>query len=144
MDETRDWISTKIFKSGPSEVVGRSFNLAIVKKATLETHEQLIGYVSINTLDPCPEIGYSLLPEYWGQGYATEALQMMLKMWWNLPRRPLENGPSDAKEEKVYAICQKSNLGSCKVLQRCGFETEREFRFESDELYLWGLQRPSL
>lgn len=138
LDETREWLSTKIFKIGPSDVVGHSFNLAILQKATPRTNERLIGYVSINTLDPSPEVGYSLLPEYWGQGYATEALQMMLKMWWDLPRRSFD------KEEKVYAVCQKCNLGSCKVLRKCGFQIEGEFQFESDELYSWTLRRPRL
>lgn len=117
--------------------------MAIVDKCSTGDQEQVIGYVGINSLDPCPQIGYSILPEYWGKGYATEALRMLLTMWWNLPRRDI---PSlfvrDEEPERVYAICEKPNHGSCRVLSKCGFEVMDEFRYEADELYCWALSRP--
>ncbi|KAJ5609590.1 N-acetyltransferase GNAT family [Penicillium herquei] len=141
IEETAAWISSKIFSKGPDDVIGRSFNYSILDKSIPESEEQVIGYVSINTLSPCPEIGYSLLQESWGKGYATEALEMLLKMWWDLPRRP--SGPTVSVEvEKIFAICEKENPGSCRVLKKCGFEVVKEFRYEVDELYIWSLNRP--
>ena len=133
-------MSTKVFREGPADIIGRSFYYAILDKSIPESQEQLVGYVSVNSLDPCPEIGYSLLPESWGKGYATEALQMLLKQWWNLPRRPVDD--SDEGEEKVYAICEKVNVGSSKVLRKCGFEVVSEFSFDTGVVLLWALKRP--
>ncbi|KAF3398018.1 hypothetical protein F1880_006502 [Penicillium rolfsii] len=141
LQETREWMSSKVFLQGPADIIGRSFNFAILDKSIPESKEQLIGYVSVNTLDPCPEIGYSLLPEAWGKGYATEALGMMLKKWWALPRRTIDD--SKESEEKIYAICEKDNIGSSAVLRKCGFQVVSDFRFGSDELFIWALTKPS-
>lgn len=124
-------------------MIGRSFNYATLDKSIPEIQEQLIGYVSINTLDPSPEIGSSLLPESWNKGFATEALRMMLEMWWDLPTRSVESDDSrDGSVEKVYAICQEENLGSCGVLRKCKFEVVDEFCFGVDELLVWALEKP--
>ncbi|KAJ5100110.1 hypothetical protein N7532_007111 [Penicillium argentinense] len=143
--EAREWLTSKTFATGPSEIVGRSFALAIVDKSIAAAQETMVGYVSINTLDPCPQIGYSVLPEHWGKGYATEAVQMMLRLWWQLPRREFPSMFSrdeDDEVEKVYAICEKENHGSCRVLTKCGFEQIDEIRYEADELYFWAACRP--
>lgn len=118
--------------------------MAVVDKSIASAKEQVIGYVGINTLDPCPQIGYSILPECWGKGYATEALQMMLKMWWNIPRREMPSLFAREEEpEKVYALCEKANHGSCQVLRKCNFEVVDEIRYEMDELYCWALTMPA-
>ncbi|KAJ5167562.1 uncharacterized protein N7482_006343 [Penicillium canariense] len=139
IEETRQWMSSKTFAEGPLDIIGCSFTFAILDKSIPKSQEQLVGYVSVNTLDPCPEIGYSLLPESWGKGFATEALRMMLKMWWDLPRRSVDD--CNGNEEKVYAICEKANEASCKVLRKCGFEVVSEFCFEGDKLLIWALQK---
>jgi RimJ/RimL family protein N-acetyltransferase len=140
IEQTREWMSSKVFLEGPADIIGRSFNFAILDKSIPETEEQLIGYVSVNTLDPCPEIGYSLLPTSWGKGYATEAVGMMLKKWWALPRRNMDE--FNETEEKIYAICEKGNIGSSTVLHKCGFQVVSDFCFGSDELFVWALKKP--
>lgn len=137
IEQTREWVTSKIFTSGNSDVMGRSFNYAILDKSLPET--PLIGYVSINEVMPCPEIGYSLLPESWGKGFATEALQLMLKVWWGLPRR---NWGDESEVERVFAISERGNVGSCKVLRKCGFKVEKEVDLEADELFVWSLEKP--
>ncbi|OAX76908.1 hypothetical protein ACJ72_08799, partial [Emergomyces africanus] len=134
---------------GPPDVVGRSFNFAILDKSIPETQEQLIGYVSVNMVVPCPEVGYSLLPESWGKGYATEALQMMLKLWWDLPRRSVSSeGSTDVdvgdagRVDKIYAICQAANHASKNVLKKAGFEVAQEITYEGDDLLLFATARP--
>ena len=114
-----------------------------MNKSIPDTEEQVIGYMGINAVDPCPEIGYSLLPESWGKGFATEALQMMLKMWWDLPRMDLDDmDRSSGFVEKVYALVERDNLGSCAVLRKCGFEVVKELQFGTDELYMWSVEKP--
>ncbi|OQE38523.1 hypothetical protein PENCOP_c008G02927 [Penicillium coprophilum] len=143
IEETREWMATKIFKSGPSDIIGRSFNYAIVDKSIPETEERVVGSLSFNQVDPFPEIGYAVHPSSWGKGYATEALQLMLKMWWNLARRTVDGEDARAAEaEKAYALCEKRNTGSRRVLEKCGFKIVGDFQEEGDDLFIFALERP--
>ncbi|PGH12635.1 hypothetical protein AJ79_04133 [Helicocarpus griseus UAMH5409] len=157
IEETREWMASKIFSQGPPDIIGRNFNLAVIllsstidesqKQQEKQQQQQLIGYVSINTLYPCPEIGYSFLPEYWGTGYATEALQLMLKLWWGFPRRSVERGAADSwggNVEKVYAVCKKTNVASYRVLEKCGFEIVKELCYDGVDILVWGVERSGL
>ncbi len=53
-----------------------------------------------------PEIGYWIGKEFWGKGIATQALKAFLQV---VTMRPL------------YAAAAKDNVGSLRVLQKCGF-----------------------
>ncbi len=53
-----------------------------------------------------PEIGYWIGKEFWGKGIATQALKAFLEV---VAIRPL------------YAAAANDNLGSLRVLQKCGF-----------------------
>ncbi|KAJ5794012.1 hypothetical protein N7457_000611 [Penicillium paradoxum] len=141
--ETRAWMATKAFTSGPPDVIGRSFNYAILDKSIPETKERVIGSLSINQVDPYPEIGYALHPGSWGKGHATEALQLLLKLWWGLPRRSYYGESAGPVEmEKVFAFCLKRNIGSSRVLEKCGFKVVSDFRHEEDEVFIFALNRP--
>ncbi len=52
------------------------------------------------------EVGYQLGRAFWGKGIATQALQLFLPL---IPYRPL------------YGVTTTHNIGSQKVLTRCGF-----------------------
>jgi RimJ/RimL family protein N-acetyltransferase len=52
------------------------------------------------------EVGYQLGRAFWGKGIATRALQLFLPL---IPCRPL------------YGVTPTQNIGSQKVLTRCGF-----------------------
>jgi RimJ/RimL family protein N-acetyltransferase len=62
------------------------------------------------------EVGYWLGKEYWGKGIATQALTEFLK---EIQTRPL------------YAHVAKHNIGSKRVLEKCGFTVAGEDRFFS-------------
>jgi ribosomal-protein-alanine N-acetyltransferase len=143
IEETREWMSTKVFSAGPSDVLGRTFNYAIVDKSTSGIQQRIIGSLSINQVDPYPEIGYAIHPDAWGKGVATEALQLLLKMWWDLPRRTVEvDSARPAEVEKAFALCEKRNVGSCRVLEKCGFKVVGDYRLEQDDLFIFALERP--
>ncbi|KAJ5360790.1 hypothetical protein N7517_009981 [Penicillium concentricum] len=143
IEETREWMATKVFKSGPSDIIGRSFNYAIVDKSIPETEERVVGSISFNQVDPFPEIGYAVHPSCWGKGYATEALQLLLKMWWNLARRTVDGEDAcSAETEKAFALCEKRNAASGRVLKKCGFRVVGDFQEEGDDLFIFGLERP--
>ncbi|KAJ5947459.1 Acyl-CoA N-acyltransferase [Penicillium verhagenii] len=141
IEQTKKWMASKIFTS-PAMVMNCSFFYAIVDKSITDTERQVIGYMSINSVDPSPEIGYSILPESWGKGFATEALQMLLKMWWDLPRMEIDDmDRASGFVEKIYALCETCNPASGSVLRKCGFEVVKTMRFGTDELYLWSLKK---
>ena len=56
------------------------------------------------------QLGYALLPEHWGRGFATE-----------LTMAGLEYVFSRTGLDTIYAYTEKPNLASQKVLLKCGF-----------------------
>ena len=62
-------------------------------------------------------IGYWIGREYWGKGVATRALAAFLRA---VVERPL------------YAHVVKHNVGSLRVLEKCGFVIEREENVQDD------------
>ncbi len=87
-----------------------------VWKATLKNGEH-IGHAVLNqpVLSNTGErggptqLGYSLRPEYWNQGFATEFAQAMLKRGFN-----------DYKLTEIIAMTSKSNYASARVMQKIG------------------------
>jgi RimJ/RimL family protein N-acetyltransferase len=63
------------------------------------------------------EVGYWLGKEYWGKGIATRALEDFLK---------------EIKARPLYAHVAKHNIGSRRVLEKCGFTVSREDLFFSE------------
>lgn len=53
-----------------------------------------------------PEVSYWLGKEFWGQGIATRALAMFLE---------------HVRERPIYGRAAKDNVGSLRVLEKCGF-----------------------
>lgn len=146
-------MTTKIFTAGPESVLGRHLTYVLIERELLENEtqsppadKQVIGYMSINQVYPSPEIGYSIHPDYWGKGYATEALDGLLKTWWDLPRQPQLTSAEDRAEptEKVFALCEKTNAGSSKVLSKYGFRVIGQEVYDEDEVLLWELKKPVL
>ena len=80
------------------------------------TDNEFVGLISldlhhdgINT-----EVSYQLLPEYWGQGYATEIVQ-----------RVIDYAFEDLGLTKVLAETQTANKSSCKLLKKLGMKLEQ-------------------
>ncbi len=74
----------------------------------------LVGVAGLHNIDQengHAEIGYFLSPEYWGRGYATEAVSLISQYafeWLNL--------------RKVYARVYAPNEASRRVLEKNGFQ----------------------
>ena len=58
-------------------------------------------------------IGYKLLPEYTGRGYATEAVKKLT-----------DEAVFREKLHRIVAYVQPDNAASLRVLEKCGFEFE--------------------
>lgn len=95
---------------------------------TILFNGQVAGDVLSHELEPGrPEAGYWLGKEFWGRGIATRALALFLR---EMTKRP------------VYARAAKDNVGSLRVLEKCGFTITGEntafanARGEEIEVYL--------
>ena len=82
---------------------------------TIESEGRVVGSVLKYEMDGEAEISYSVGREFWGKGIATAGLQAFIK---ELDIRPL------------HARAAFDNLGSIRVLEKCGFKktgTDRYF-----------------
>ena len=59
------------------------------------------------------EIGYSINPKYWGCGYASEALNVVLDFLIN-----------KVGYERISGECRLDNIGSKKVMEKCNMKLE--------------------
>ncbi len=84
-----------------------------------------IGFIGPPGEDGAVEIGYSIIPDRRGRGYATEAARVLVD--WAL-REPGVGS--------VVAGCEKENLPSIRVLERIGFVLTSE----SDGQLRWQLE----
>jgi [ribosomal protein S5]-alanine N-acetyltransferase len=71
---------------------------------------------------PDPDIGYAFLPEYWGQGYAFEAADAVVR-----------HGARKFGLERLVAVVSPGNTGSIRVLEKIGMTFERMFPMHANE-----------
>ncbi|MDR0223785.1 MAG: GNAT family N-acetyltransferase [Myroides odoratus] len=76
-----------------------------------------IGFYRMKLQHYRTETGYMLLPQYYGKGYASEAVQ-----------RLVEYGFDDFGFHSIEAIIYPDNVGSQRVLEKCGFVREAYFK----------------
>jgi [ribosomal protein S5]-alanine N-acetyltransferase len=98
-----------------------NMRLALLQKDT----EQFVGSFAIIPVYETENIqlGYSLLKEYWGRGYATEILKAGLNYAFN-----------DLALPEVFAITETGNTASQKVLLKNGFVFVKAFVPKDDKV----------
>ena len=79
---------------------------------TIIFNEQVAGSVSSYEEEGKPEVTYWLGKEYWGKGIATRALKEFLA--------------NHNRIRPMYGRIAKDNLGSRRVLEKCGFKVVSE------------------
>lgn len=93
---------------------------AVTWAITLHGDDRLIGSCGNYAWDRSNrrvDIGYQLMPSHWGQGYATEATHAILA--WSFENFDLH---------RIQADCTDGNIGSERVLLKCGFKVEGIWR----------------
>jgi RimJ/RimL family protein N-acetyltransferase len=105
----------------------------------------ILGVISLVGLHG-PEVGYLFLPEAWGKGYATEALNGFTTAWWELPLHKSTASSNSQEEGTLFAVTSKSNTGSAKVLAKCGWSITGEGTENIQDCQVkilkWILRRP--
>lgn len=72
------------------------------------------------------EIGYWIGEPYWGQGYATEAVQAVI-----------DHAFTSTDLAQVAGRCRVGNIGSRRVLEKCGFQNRGGGMVQSRALRGW-------
>jgi RimJ/RimL family protein N-acetyltransferase len=80
-------------------------------KQTILLDDRVAGHIGSWPQHGVRFVGYWIGKEYWGKGVATRALAAFLRV---VTARPL------------YAHVVRHNVGSIRVLEKCGFSLERE------------------
>lgn len=83
----------------------------------LKSESRVIGYCDLVIRDPIEcEMAYSgfrYIPQYWGNGYGTEAELALL-----------EFGFQELGLFRVSMICDSENIGSWRLMEKCGMRRE--------------------
>jgi ribosomal-protein-alanine N-acetyltransferase len=88
------------------------FRLAIILKDT----RKAAGIVTLSRIESkpmCADIGFWIGKKYWGLGLTTEAVQLALEFAFDHLRL-----------ERVEAWTFEKNIGSRKVMEKCGFKSD--------------------
>ena len=92
-----------------------------------------VGSFAIIPIPSMPEkiqLGYSLLPENWGRGFATELTKAGLQYFFKTDLLP-----------EIYGVTEIPNVASQKVLLKAGFQPTGLFMEEGKELLLFVAKR---
>jgi [ribosomal protein S5]-alanine N-acetyltransferase len=106
MDVIKPWIAEHAKK-----VIGQ-YTFAIELIGT----NQFVGLIALvlsNTKYNKAEVWYKLDSAFWGKGFATEALNLILKF-----------GFHELKLHRIEAGCAVNNVGSAKVMEKAGMTLE--------------------
>lgn len=115
-EDTRNFIQLAISQ----QTVEPRLNYHFV--VVLRERDQIIGGCGIHIRRPehrGAEIGYCFNRQFWGQGYATEVMQALLKF-----------GFEELNLHRIIATCDPRNTGSERVMQKNGLRKEAHFIHE--------------
>jgi ribosomal-protein-alanine N-acetyltransferase len=93
---------------------------------------KLIGHCGFKFLENTREIqiGYLLLPFYWGMGLGTEAASAALKYGFEV-----------AKLERVVAVAKPENIASRRVMEKVGMNYEKDAYFYNNNVVYYSISR---
>ena len=113
-NNTRERLELEISKPNQFAIVVKDENKVIGSIEIMDCKtERYIG----NEFEPgCKEIGMVLSEYYWNKGYATEALNEIMRYSFNELNIP-----------SIFICHAKANIGSGKVQDKCGFKVIGEY-----------------
>lgn len=121
-------------RNGPMAMYDRyGFGLLHVSLRADATPIGMCGILKRDSLEH-PDVGYALVPEHWGAGYAGEAARGVIEAAWR-----------DFDLPRLVAITKPDNTGSIRVLEKLGFRFDQMVRATPDgaESRLFVLDSPA-
>ena len=112
IEKTRGWVLWPLVHREESEVIG------------------FCGFW--HGFPPDVEMGWRLLPGYWGQGLMTEAASALM-----------DHGFATYGFKRLVAVAQPANFASIRVMEKIGMTFERKFKYQGIEVVSYGRDRPS-
>lgn len=93
---------------------------------------RVIGFCGLKYLPELDEVdlGYRFLPQYWGQGFATEACLASLAF-----------GFHTLKLERIIGLVLPANLASIRVLEKVGMHADGQICYEGDSALRFAIKR---
>jgi RimJ/RimL family protein N-acetyltransferase len=88
------------------------------------------GYANLHEY-PDMELAWTLHRFAWGQGYATEAAQAVVRHAFEVTR-----------VQRLIAVARPQNLASIRVMRKLGMQFEKTFTFENSDAVLYALANP--
>ncbi|HYA54051.1 MAG TPA: GNAT family N-acetyltransferase [Thermoplasmata archaeon] len=119
--DARHWIA----RAGRGRRAGERLSLSVVRRAD----DALLGGVGLHQFDGAgsrAEVGYWLGREYRGQGYAAEAVNVLLRVAFR-----------ELRLHRVEARIFPGNRSSQELARRCGFRYEGRLRHEVQKDGRW-------
>ena len=123
----------------PDERIRRFVDGGIEKAATRgwvlwpvvhEADAELVGFCGFNDgFPPDVEIGWRLLPAYWGRGLATEAARAVLDYGFRTFGFP-----------RVISVAQPANVASIRVMEKIGMHFDRRFVHDGIEVVSYAIE----
>lgn len=95
-------------------------------------HQKLIGHCGFKFLENTPEIqmGYLLLPSYWGMGLGTEAASAALKYGFEITQL-----------ERIVAIAKSENIASRRVMEKVGMKYEKDAYYYNNFVVYYSIKQ---
>lgn len=101
-------------------------------KMQLRATGELMGTSGLVPLDGTDEIevGYNLSEKYWRQGYGFECAMAWLKYGFEV-----------AGLERIVAVAHPDNMGSWRIMEKCGMHYEKTDRHYNMDCVFYGISR---
>jgi ribosomal-protein-alanine N-acetyltransferase len=109
----------------------QSSEVSFFNVVRLKYTKESIGMVSLMKRDflDSPDIGYALLPDFEGKGYAFEAVKVYLDVL-----------VQENKYSSITAFARSENAGSIRLMERLGFHFKNTFLRDGENCSLYALE----
>ncbi len=100
----------------------------------LKETRAVIGFCGLKHLPDLDEVdvGYRFLPEYWGQGFATETCSACIGFGFDV-----------LNLNRILGLVLPENEASIRVLEKCGMTRQGEIVFDGESALRYEIARPT-